>query len=368
MDGFEERLRENIMKSLFNDYQLHKDNWFLHEDYFIREKKNPNNFKDRIIKRRLSKYYSPNYVIDNVLSTLLEKRNDISFYNYLYDHLNDEYSKSILIDLVSLRILGAKYIRLTIENEQYLNYHKDALSSIIPSETILLKTSNIKLQKYEFSFEKQRIKCFLDTMGVVSIFKAEQYCYNPKKIQVKDGDVVIDGGGCWGDTALYFANKAKETTVYTFEFTPSNIKVMEKNIALNNAKNIRIIPKAIFDVSNEEYFLVDKGASSFFTKEKTTDAIQIQTITIDDFTKQENVSKINFIKLDIEGAELNALKGSVETIKKWRPTLAIAVYHNPIDFKELVQFISELNLGYKFYLDHFTPSIAETIVFATIED
>lgn len=368
MEGFEEKLSKNILKSLFNDYQRHKDNWFVHEDYFFREKKNPNNLKDRIIKRRLSKYYSPNYSVEDVLSTLLEKRNDISFYNYLYDQLNDEYSKSILIEVVTFRILGAKYIRLSIENEQYLNYHKEILSSIITSETIRLTTSIVNLQKYDFLFEKQRISCFLDTMGVVTIFKAEQYCYKPRKIQVNDGDVVIDGGGCWGDTALYFSNKAKETTVYTFEFTPSNIKVMEKNIALNNAKNIKIIPKAIFDVSNEEYYLVDKGASSFFTKEKKSDAIQIQTITIDDFTKEEDVSKIDFIKLDIEGSELKALKGAVETIKKWKPKLAIAVYHNPVDFQEIIQFISELNLGYKFYLEHFTPSIAETIVFATVED
>ncbi len=368
MERFEEKIKKNILKSLSNDYQLHKDNWFVHENYFIREIKKTNNLKDRIIKSRLSKYYSPNYAIDNILNTLLEKRKDISFYEYLYNNLNDDYSKNILIDVVSFRLLGAKYIRLAIENEQYLDYHKEILNSKKQTETIELKTSDIELNKYTFSFEKNNISCFLDTMGIVTIFKAEQYCYKPKKIQVKDGDVIIDGGGCWGDTAIYFANKAKETTVYTFEFTPSNINVMEKNIALNKAHNIKIIPKAIFDVSNEVYYLVDKGASSYFTKEKTTDATQIQTITIDDFTKQENVSKINFIKLDIEGSELNALKGSVETIKKWRPTLAIAVYHNPIDFQELIQFISELDLGYKFYLDHFTPSIAETIVFATVED
>lgn len=368
MDGFIEKLKETILESLFNDYQIHKDNWFVNEDYFIREKKKPNNLKDRIIKNRLLKYYSPNYAIDNILNTLLEKKKDIFYYEYLYNSLNDEYSKSILIDIVSFRFLGAKYIRLTIENEQYLNYHKEILNSKIQSETIQLKTSNVTLHKYDFSFEKQKISCFLDTMGVVTIFKAEQYCYKPRKIQVNDGDVIIDGGGCWGDTALYFANKAKETTVYTFEFTPSNIKVMEKNIALNEANNIKIIPKAIFDVSNEVYYLVDKGASSFFTKEKTSDAIQIQTITIDDFTKEEDVSKIDFIKLDIEGSELKALKGAVETIKKWKPKLAIAVYHNPVDFQEIIQFLSELNLGYRYYLDHFTPSIAETIVFATVED
>jgi len=316
----------------------------------------------------LSKYYSPNFAIDNLVRSLLAKKNDLDYYEYLYTTLNDDYSKNTLLEIVTLRLLGAKYIRLSIENEQYLDYHKEISNSKKQTEVIELNTSNIKLNKYDFKFENHNISCYLDTMGIVTIFKSEQYFYKSKKIKIDDGDVVIDGGGCWGDTALYFANKAKDTTVYTFEFTPSNIEVMNKNIALNGLENIKIIPKAILNVSNEKYFLVDKGASSYFTKEKTNDAFQIQTITIDDFTKEENVSKINFIKLDIEGSELNALKGAVETIRKWKPKLAIAVYHNPVDFQVIIQFLCELNLGYRFYLDHFTPSIAETIVFATVED
>lgn len=368
MKSFNRTLTEKIIKSLCNDYQMHKDNWFVEENYFIREEKKPDSLKERIIKRRLSRYYSPNYAIDNVLNTLLEKGQDIAYYEYLFHKLNDEYSKNILIEVVTYRILGAKYTKLSIENERYLNYHKEILNSKKETDIIELKTSNISLNKYDFEFDKHRLSCYLNTMGIVTIFKSEQYRYKPKNIQVNDGDVVIDGGGCWGDTALYFANKAKSTTVYTFEFTPSNIEVMNKNIALNGAKNIKIIPRAILGVSNENYYLVDKGASSYFTKEKTNEAVQIQTITIDDFTKQENVSTVNFIKLDIEGSELSALKGSVETIKQWKPTLAIAVYHNPVDFKEITQFLADLNLGYKFYLDHFTPSIAETILFAIVED
>ena len=285
MNVFNRKLKETIIKSLCNDYQIHMDNWFIDEDYYIRDEKKVIILKDRIIKKRLSKYYSPNYAIDNLLNVLTEKKKDLDYYEYLYNNLNDEYSKNILIEVVTFRILGAKYIRLSIENGQYLDYHKEILNSKKPTDVIELKTSNIKLNKYDFQFENHKISCYLDTMGIVTIFKSEQYFYKPKKIKINDGDVVIDGGGCWGDTAIYFANKAKETIVYTFEFTPSNIEVMNKNIALNGAENIKIIPKAILNVSNEKYYLVDKGASSYFTKEKTSDALQIETITIDDFSK-----------------------------------------------------------------------------------
>ena len=70
--------------------------------------------------------------------------------------------------------------------------------------------------------------------------------------------------------------------------------------------------------------------------------------------------------MDIEGAELLALNGAIETIKKFKPKLAIAIYHSMSDFISIPKWIDDLNLGYKLYLDHYTIHTEETILYAII--
>jgi hypothetical protein len=73
---------------------------------------------------------------------------------------------------------------------------------------------------------------------------------------------------------------------------------------------------------------------------------------------------VDFIKMDVEGAEVEALRGAENTIRKFRPKLAISVYHSISDFVDVFELISSLNLGYRFYLGHYTIHWYETILFA----
>ncbi|MBC7511992.1 MAG: FkbM family methyltransferase, partial [Ferruginibacter sp.] len=88
------------------------------------------------------------------------------------------------------------------------------------------------------------------------------------------------------------------------------------------------------------------------------------TVSIDDFVRLNKIEKVDFIKMDIEGAEPLALKGSIETIKRFRPKLAIATYHSMKDFVNIPDWILHLDLGYEIYIDHFTIHSEETICFA----
>ena len=69
--------------------------------------------------------------------------------------------------------------------------------------------------------------------------------------------------------------------------------------------------------------------------------------------------------MDIEGAELNALKGAEETIRAFRPKLAISAYDKDNDLFDLADYLNSLAIGYRFYLDHFTIFHEETILFAS---
>ena len=68
--------------------------------------------------------------------------------------------------------------------------------------------------------------------------------------------------------------------------------------------------------------------------------------------------------MDIEGSELEALKGAAETIKKWRPKLAISIYHKYEDIIEIPEYILSIVPDYSFYIRHYSSDIWETVLYA----
>lgn len=74
--------------------------------------------------------------------------------------------------------------------------------------------------------------------------------------------------------------------------------------------------------------------------------------------------KVTFIKMDVEGAELEALKGARKTIMKHHPRLAISIYHKPEDIWEIPAYILSLSEDYRFYIRHYQFSKNETILYA----
>jgi hypothetical protein len=71
--------------------------------------------------------------------------------------------------------------------------------------------------------------------------------------------------------------------------------------------------------------------------------------------------------MDIEGAELAALRGAERTLRRDRPRLAISLYHKPEDFYEIPEFLAGLGAGYRLYMDHYTIHEEETVLFAEAE-
>lgn len=146
---------------------------------------------------------------------------------------------------------------------------------------------------------------------------------------------------------------------------------MSKNINLNEKiqNNITIVKHPLWNVSNTSLYYKDQGAASFVTfSEESGVTDKVSTITIDNLVVEHKLHKLDFIKMDIEGAEMNALKGAIHSITTFRPTLAIAIYHQISDFVNVMRFINDLNLGYQFYLGHYTVNAQETILFAVARE
>ena len=131
-------------------------------------------------------------------------------------------------------------------------------------------------------------------------------------------------------------------------------------------KNMKIrlkLLKPVWDKSNVKLSYLDKGPSSIVDNE-TKYKNKILTLSIDDLVCNENIEKVDFIKMDIEGAESKALKGATKTIKKYKPKLAISAYHKHDDLYRLPKQILSLRSDYKFYLDYYTIIGDEIILYA----
>ena len=286
----------------------------------------------------------------------------------LYDLLEDEPSKSTLVMLVAFRIMGYKRVKLPLNTSSYWPDRESARSLIKGKDTIKIKFHNWALSRFELDDIGYPIELFFLPGGVFANFILKQYEYRKRSpaITAQEGDYVIDAGGCWGDTALYFAHMVgARGRVYAFEFVPENLDVFKQNMDLNPelAERIELVPKALWNKSDEEIAYSYNGPGTSLGASQDG-SVKVSTLSIDDFVSKENLARVDFIKMDIEGAELLALRGAEETIRKFKPTLGISVYHKESDLTDIPRYIDGLDTGYKFFLDHFTIHQEETVLFA----
>jgi FkbM family methyltransferase len=203
---------------------------------------------------------------------------------------------------------------------------------------------------------------------ILHTFLLDQYRYEGgREVWVEPGDVVIDGGGCWADTALQFAHAAGPAgRVLCFEFDPANLRLLDANLALNPelAERVEVLHHPLWDTPGVP---IAFGVSGPGAKVGEGDQV-IETRTIDELVARGHVDRVDFIKLDIEGSELPALRGARETLRQFKPRLAISAYHKDDDLITIPALLDELEVGYRYGLDHTTIHAEETILFAWCED
>jgi FkbM family methyltransferase len=298
-------------------------------------------------------------------------RPNIADLQWLYDHLSDQESRRLLVDLLAYRALGKRKVKLPLNTPGYWKQLEEIDQVALGAEVIDVGFMDFKLHVMDLAKFGYPLTIFKSPAGVMGQFVLEQYrCASyGSAIEVESGDVVIDAGGCWGDTALYFAVKAGERgKVYSFEFLPENLEIFRRNMDMNPAfaRNIELIQNPVWSVSDVQLFVEANGpGTQVVPSSKNPGATKVSTLSIDDLAQAKHIEKLDFIKMDIEGAELQALIGAENTIRRFRPKLAIAIYHKFADFWEIPQWIAALGLDYRFSLRHFTIHAEETVLFAT---
>ena len=299
----------------------------------------------------------------------------IDRFQWLYDQLNDSESKDLLIQVLAFRSLGNTKIKLPLSTPEYWESINNIEKHTSKSDFIQLSFHNWKLYRINLDSLHFPLSLYFTNKAVYTIFGLQQYkCVTEKgSIQADKGDYVIDGGGCWGDTALYFSHMVgQQGRVFSFEFIPSNLEIMQNNFNINPAlkDRITVLDHALWNESDLPIYYIDNGPGSkvSLSPQVNDEWEQTSTLTIDDLVQRKNLPRVDFIKMDIEGAEVLALQGAINTLKSFRPKLAISLYHQLSDFLDIPEFLASLDLGYRFYIRHFTIYAEETVLFAEADE
>lgn len=201
-------------------------------------------------------------------------------------------------------------------------------------------------------------------IGYLQISKYTQY-FHPV-VRPEEGDVIIDGGVSERVGLQIQFSKAVGEQGKIFGFEPDPIgfnkaaEALEKGCPHNNYK---LVPFGLWRCKDTLSFdLKDQG--THISSEDSEDALECEVISIDAFLEASRVRKLDYIKLDVEGAEAEAIMGAVKSISSFTPKLAISLYHAPRDLYYLPRLITEVSDKYTFYMGHHHPALYETVLYA----
>lgn len=181
------------------------------------------------------------------------------------------------------------------------------------------------------------------------------------------GDIVLDCGTFTGNTSLYFAQKVGDSGhVYGFEPMKSIFERYEKN--MQGVTNVTPVNAAVSNKNGLLPMYACEAASQVCEGEMASYATDVgYGMTLDSFAEKQKLPRVDFIKMDVEGAEADALEGAANIIKKYTPRMALSAYHKELDIVMLPRIVSQINGAYKFALRHFSRNAFETVLYCYTE-
>ena len=314
---------------------------------------------------------SNNEILDNSKKTLLNTRDFSEVYYLPLRFYENSFEKEFLlqfIDYMNQPDFYKKYEAL-VNNLSIYDIRK--INKILSRIRVIEAKPHLKRYNF-YSLEEQieKIKIKTDFTDKVLRINDNLFVYEKYKLPInhfercvflykhgielvkdlsklKNKDF-IDAGAFIGDSALVLSEYT-DKNIYSFEANPINFDLLNKTIELNKLKNIVPIYKALYCDETEIIFNLNSAASSI---EKTpgikyNNVVKVQTITLDKFVQENNLN-VGLIKVDLEGAELDFLKGAEKTIKGQKPVLLLSIYHKPTDFFELKPLLEQWCPDYEF--------------------
>lgn len=308
-------------------------------------------------------------------------RNDIEIIDHIDSSTLEEFiSKNKKYDLIIIASAYWKEIKENLINHNIKNF------KCIGDASMYIESTEIKTKDFEPIFkesinifeqkEHQELYSLLYKVQTNQIPLSKITEYWQKNLNEQEESqyfdfinkneikTVIDAGVYDGATINKFAEELINLkTIYGFE--PLKERFDYSKLNTKQLEKFEIYPEGLWDKKTSLGFELHEGlgqGSSISKNGKSNTTIK--TTTLDEFAKTNKIDKIDLIKMDIENAELNALQGGLNTIKKDRPQLAICIYHSIEQFTKIPLFVKANLTDYSYYLSHYSWNKTETILYA----
>ena len=175
-------------------------------------------------------------------------------------------------------------------------------------------------------------------------------------------EIFVDGGAHIGDSSRQFLRKYRTGEPYKiFLWEPDQSNREQIHKTLRKSRHYEIIPYAMWSKAAQLRFSNMGSGTSRVGEE----GILVNADSID---HQMQGKKVTFLKMDIEGAEIEALKGAENLIRTQKPKLAICIYHEYSHLYQIPLMLREMVPEYKIYIRQHSDTAAETVVYAVAPD
>lgn len=253
--------------------------------------------------------------------------------------------------------LGAKSVTYSsISTLAWQRFTSFQVSDVIKIKNLNFINDQALISEYSDIFLADLYEVFSEYEGEIYFASkilaclSEEGPYQSTRVTIRPDDVVIDAGANMGVFSLFAYSLAKK--IYAFEPQKRALDILHRNIELNNAVDeICVIPLGL---SDEDKTLKMKYNPQFGHVAATVkpqsegflESEMIHCVKLDNWALANQISKIDFIKADVEGSERNLLAGATNILKFHAPRLSICTYHYPDDPVVLEKIISDANPNY----------------------
>jgi FkbM family methyltransferase len=192
-------------------------------------------------------------------------------------------------------------------------------------------------------------------------YRPDQY-FPDELVTLRENEIFVDCGAHHGQSVTAFRGKLARDNIRScqaiYSFEPAQPNYEKIMASTGDALDWTVIPKGVWSTDTTLSFHLE-GAASGVT---SGGSVTVEVIALDSFFAEKACT---FIKMDVEGAEIQALRGSRQTILRHRPILAVCLYHKPEDILIIPDFIKRLAPDYRLYIRaHDKPATLELVLYA----
>ena len=259
--------------------------------------------------------------------------------------LGDDASRGWMLEVATMVALGDERVRLPFDEEGLDEFLADAEHRLLVQRDLVpapASASGEALHLWDLAPAGLpiRVECGAGALAAWAHLGQFDLAREGAHGGPRPGDVAVDAGAGLGDASLWLAHRVGPSgRVVAVEGDPARQARLRRNLELNPGLAARID--------------LEPGPSA--------------AVSVDELVARRGLERVDFLKLDAGGEELEALRRAEGSLRRFRPRLAVAVHHRPENLGTVPAHLASLGLGYRLYLGQFAPVAWETVVFAVAD-